>query len=907
MRGLLVWVCLSALAVASAAERPRYELSVRVDRDARSVEGHVRITVPPAPIERASIYLWRYPDRLATRSKKLNEYNFYWVYPRSFNPGELRTGAITIDGEAADLEVLDHPQAGPRTLLRVTPKRVIAAGARAVVELDVHVKVPTRYGPFGCVHSLCTLTGGFYPMLPPDDAAGFALLDAPPARADYQVTVGVPRVSDVVIDGELHAVERGGQVTVALPNARQAAILVGKPRYRAVEADYRGQKIVYLTADVKGIPPTSTQLLPYQPTDRTWRVIEAAKGALDLLDELGLPMAPGHTLRLVGGEEKLELALPLGGFVLVSDQIFDIFPLGRFLKFHELQLVRAIYDNWIDERVAARERADDVAWAPDVTASYLVDLYTLRSYRKEEFARQILSWAGFIPAIDRILYAPQIQFAAAYFYSLEDADPLRDSLRQFNNDRPTGKTVYSKLRDLLGDKGIDQVARRQLAGEPLRQAAESVRSETLDWFFRQWLRPYPAVDYRFISVSSERQAGGGVTVTALVGKKSPGPPPVEPVEVAARDLKGHRVVEKWDGRGLEHSYVFELAAPLDVIEIDPRGRLVEQLPGANDDLRFDDRKPARWKFIYNNFGGLVYFFPTLGIDLSLDFSLARILDLKNSMRFIIYHTNATDIGVLADYARSFGKKITDGRLSTAFDVSLSAARINASFGQAVGRGAHPGTQIGLGVGLGYDDRLFVWEPTKALSLSVSAGLVLTVLDNAQLLTQGTVSAGWESIVPLADGQGLALTASGAITAGDLSIARQMLAAGGDAGLRGYAIDELLGRGRVIARAEYRHVFVHDLNFNILHSLYLRGVGGGLFVEAAMVTACGSYSVDRSSFAYDVGYTLRLFADWFGVSQTTLNIDIAVPLRREQRDCFGPLPAPSTREPLGFFFAFGPPW
>ena len=48
------------------------------------------------------------------------------------------------------------------------------------------------------------------------------------------------------------------------------------------------------------------------------------------------------------------------------------------------------------------------------------------------------------------MYAPQVPFASSYFYTLEDPDPLRDNLAQFDNARPTGKTVYTKLRDLLG-------------------------------------------------------------------------------------------------------------------------------------------------------------------------------------------------------------------------------------------------------------------------------------------------------------------------------------------------------------------------------------------------------------------------------------------------------------------------
>ena len=668
--------------------------------------GHARIVVPArSPSSATAIYLWRYPERLATRSKKLNDYNFYWVYPRSFNPGELRTGPVTVGGQAANVEVLDHPRAGPRTLLRVTPVRPIAAGQRAVLDLDMQVKVPTRYGTFGCVHSLCTLAGGFYPMLPPDDESGQALLSAPPARADYRVTVGVSRVSDVVVDGALHAVERGGRVTVALADARAAVVMVGKPRFRQIEAEHRGQKIIYLTSDVKGIPPKEDQLLPYQPTDRSWRVIEAAKGALDLLAEIGLPMEPGRTLRFVEGEERMELALPLGGFTLLSNQIFDIFPLVRFLKFHEFQLVRAIYDNWADERIAARERPEDVGWAPDVAASYLVDLYTLRSYRKEEFARQILSWAGFIPAIDRILYAPQIQFASAYFYTLEDPDPLRDGLREFAHDRPRGKTVYSKLRDLVGEKGVDAVARRQiLDGEPLRQAAEAVRGETLDWFFKQWLGPYPPVDYRFVEVASRAHAGG-VTVTAVVEKRGEHPP-VEPVEVAAVDKKGNRRVEvPWTGRGaVTRTCSSCLLAPLDS-DRDQSARPVgrkSSCPNQTTICASTIGGRGRWKFIYNNFGGLVRVFPTLGIDLSLDFSLAPILDLKNAMRFIIYHSDATQIGVTGEYTRSFGRKITEGRLSSAFSTALTAARIDPSFGQAVGTsGPHPGTQIALGVRRGF--------------------------------------------------------------------------------------------------------------------------------------------------------------------------------------------------------------
>ena len=403
--------------------------------------------------------------------------------------------------------------------------------------------------------------------------------------------------------------------------------------------------------------------MPYQPADRVDRVLDAAGEAVELLFEMGAPLPAGQEVRIVGGPLRIQLAQALPGVVFVSDQLFDIFPLQRFLKFHEFELARAIYESWVARRTLAVERADDRGWAPGAAASYLVDLYTLRSYRKAEFAREILAWASFIPAIDRVMYAPQVPFASSYFYTLEDPDPLRDNLQQFDNTRPTGKTIYTKLRDLLGTPAVDVLTRAQLGGVALRAAGRrSCAATSLDWFWQQWLGPYPKVDYRFADVRSERLGKHAYRHSARVIKVGE-QPPVEPVEVRATDRKGNIANQTWDGVGREHTYVFDMPAALSVIEIDPRGRLVEDLPGYNDDLKFDDRRPPRWKFIYNNFGGLLRFFPTLGIDLSLDFSLSRILDLHHGLRFVVYRSESTQVGVTSSYSYGFGRKITAARLA----------------------------------------------------------------------------------------------------------------------------------------------------------------------------------------------------------------------------------------------------
>src|SRR5262245_39020507 len=107
-------------AIAPPEPMPRYDINVRVDAAARTASGHVRIEVPNGTGKALDeLWLWRYPERFAVRSRALNDYNFYWVYPRKFNPGHMRTGAVVVDGRAAAVEVRDHARAGPGTLLHV--------------------------------------------------------------------------------------------------------------------------------------------------------------------------------------------------------------------------------------------------------------------------------------------------------------------------------------------------------------------------------------------------------------------------------------------------------------------------------------------------------------------------------------------------------------------------------------------------------------------------------------------------------------------------------------------------------------------------------------------------------------------------------------------------------------------
>ncbi len=889
-----------ALALPSLSlARPRCAIDVAIDPVHRIATGRVAIDLENTTGEPLSaIELWRYPARLERPSPALTEIDWHWHYPRGFSPGRMDVRDVAVDGRPVAPAILDDPLAGAGTVLRLPLPEPLPPGARAHVEARFLTEVPHRFGSFGCDGGECTLSGGFYPMLVALGDQGFDRR-APPARADLAVTVRVPagveaRVAGIpVADGAPLALEDQAWALVTLTRGARESRVV-----------HRGVTISYLHHG----PPPPTPGKPLVPgADRTQRVLDQAREAIELLHEMGLDVPAGTALRLVEAPLRTELAEPHAGVVLVSDRIYRITPLERLRKFHSFQLVRAIFAALAEERLAARERVEDLAWSPDVVASWLVDLFTIREYHRAEFAQDLLKWVAFIPTIDLILYAPQVPFASAWFNTLDEPDPTRDDLRRFATDLPRGKTIYEKLRDRLGDRAMAEVGRAMWAGEPVRAAAARVAGAPLEPFFAQWLGPYPAVDYRFELIESRRV--GEKWLNRIMVYKRGSNPPVEPVEVRVTEWGGARHELRWDGQGAETVLTVETSRSIRRIELDPRGRLSERLPEANDDLRLDDTSPAPWKFIYNDLGALLNF-QTLTLDLALDFTLARVHDVKNSMRFTLFRTVSTQIGASASYARGFGRLVTPARLSGGASIGLTVSRIDGTYGR-VGETPLPGTRISLGAAVGYDDRRFAWEPARATAASLGGSWTATILDNGSVLQQVTVAGVVERIQPLAVDHQLAFLAGAAATFGDLLVPSQMLAAGAPSWLRGYEPDELLGRLRAGARVEYRHVFVHDLDWNFFQVLFLRGVGGGLFGEAGVISSCESYAIGGDDVFGDVGYSLRFFADLLGVSQTVLNFDLAVPLVRRAHGCFqdaGTVAVPvSARAPVGFFVYFGPVW
>jgi hypothetical protein len=855
-----------------------------LDVDARTIRGDVTFELAnptDEPLTRA--YVWLYPNRFRDPPAGLDDVNFYWVYPRRFDAGWMKLTA-----PAGDARAEAHGAAGRGVLWSVELAEPIAPGERGAIAMSYEARIPEQYGSFGCVGDGCSLAGGFYPMLAAIDGGGWDLT-APPQRTDVTVELTLAEPASVVLDGALFGEPDGDRVSSVkgtTPDIAYASLFVA-PRWYATSREVGDVSLRLLS---RSEPPPAEdarrKILPYTLEPYAEYAADAGERALELLAEAGIePTA--SSLAIVQAPTRTGLAESHPTAVVVSDRWYRIWPAKRFRKFHDRQLARALFGTVLAARLRAQggTPARDVFVAADMAASYLTDLYTVEQYRRQESAADILQPVRFLPVIDQVLYAPQLMFADAYFGTIVEDETLLSDPKRFADTRPRGRLYYEKLRDLLEPEALsDAMHAITVDGVPMRAAAEAAYGGSLGWFFRQWSLPYPRVNYRLGALRSERAAGGGYVHELEISKDvaAGDEPPVEPVEIVVIDDAGNDHELRWDGRGDRAVLRFETASPVAVLSLDPNRRLAEtRLSDADNHELFDNRRPSRTRFVYNSLG-VLFNVSDFSAVLAADFTLARVHDLRNRTRFLVYTSSATTFGASATYNRLFGPRTTDDSLLSGVSVRLAGARLRAGALEGDDLAA---SRAGLRLGIASSDQIFVFEPLHTRGIAASVEGTATRVDadgdaGADVLLAGSATAGYTRIETPWGGHTFAVNAGAAAAFGDIQQSSQRLSGGGVGGSRGFGPFELFGLTRFELHAEWRHAYVHDLDWNFGHYNFVRGIGGVLFADAIALSRSDSHDPFEGDVYPTVGYGVQLFYDSFGTIQQMMRIDVALRLDSE---------------------------
>jgi hypothetical protein len=900
LRVVAALVGLALAAPPARADEPGLVLDVTLDLGGGRIFGRAHYRVSnTSTATLASVPLWLYPNHLAERPAALGDVNFHWLYPGPFSPAGMEIGDTRVDGAGASFTIEDT-EAGARTLARVSLPRPLPPGGIATLELAFEATLPRRFGAFGCDGPRCRLMGGFYPT-PAHLGGGGWDLAAAPDRIAARVAVRAPEDLALVVGGHL-ARGRGQDPVAAVTDDAPYATLVTDRAFLVSSIDAAGTHVDYLHRHPR--PPDSEgQPLPYVREDVPGLVLGAARRALEFLAEQGLP-PPRRNLTLVEGQLRHELVQVHGDVILVSDQIFGIFPVQRLRKYHGFELARAVFTAVIGDALARTEAPEDRDLAAGVLASYLLDVFMLREFKTIEFAKDLLRPVDFIPAVDQLMYAPLVASSATYFGDVDAEDPIRDDVRRFAAEGPQPRLVYNKLLDILGPAGMTRLPRAVLGeGKPLREAAAEIFGADLRWFWTQWLGPRPRVNYRLVGVKVTPGPGGGVHVAIDVARE--GDDVLEPVEVLVEDRAGGTRTLTWRTRGPRATLEVDLPAGLKAVEVDPRARLVETAVGSlhpSDDPLYDNRSPPRWRLLYEGFGALLNV-----TELTAAFEAAFLLKPQHDLRHAIVlratHTDATEIGGGAAYDWFFGQQATKNALTSALEGGLAVSRLNPRFGVATNEPSRPGTMASAAVSLYHDTRDYLIDPWRALGLYVTGSYALTFFDDGH--RDAEVGADVEALrlFELLPGHVLAVDLATEAGFGSFTVPAQLTDAGGLGGLRGYLPGQLLARANATGSLQLRDDYLAALDWNLLHLATVRALAGTVFADAAATTTCDDYAFSRTRVYSDVGYSFRVLYDAFGVYQQLLSFDLAFPLRsRDASSTCLRQPEPALPNPARLFGA-----
>jgi hypothetical protein len=870
LRLTTVWIvavaCVELAVVlhARGAEPLSYSIDARIDLDRRAIEGALHCDVSIAEGE-DHIRLWLLPDRNAVEPSYLDERNARWIYPGEPDLGSMDVWSVRIEDQEVE-SALDRDGiggAGGRDfrgadlIVRVPP----GPARRVDLRLRFRIRLPERFGRLGVIDDRLSLNAPWYPIVIGDDG-GWS------HSVPQRVRVATTEPLDMVIAGREarpgRTVEfRGPYAPVfAAPELYRSARRIGDRTLVVVSADRLWEPP---PADAEGLEALHDVI----EMDRVGLLEEATTDVLETLDGIGFERPDGAIVAVLV-PSRTELAATAPGTLLLSDRIYEIFPLDIVEDFHQRAVRRALFRLLAGPLASRIEPVIDRPWAVDLRAAFLTDVDDARRHGHARTPEELVGFASFHPAVDQLLYAPQVAFIDTFFGSVVEPDPYRDDPARARAPIARGRQILETIRDNAGEEGFEAFTGELLASRVSSRAALEDTNPTLAPRLDEWLvAPGTELNYRLGEVESTA-SGAGYRHRVEVFRE--GSERRERVEVEIEDDDDHLETAVWDAEGERGEVTIETAAELDDVLVDPRGRLAESPRVADGHPRGDNASSQPWRLPLLRGFGLNLLLSEADFAGFIDFALRRRYELDESIAATLA-INPAAYSVSLRYIWGVGPaRHTNSRIG-AISAGLSAARIREGFVEdAIG-----GWRVSLLGSAGWDEKAFREDPRSGSALSVNGRVGLVVRDDDELAVSGSVGSRGSILIPLGLRNTLLLLGDVGWTFGE-SLPGENQALGGRFALRGFETGELVGAFGAYAVAEHRWTVLSDLAINIVHLAWLREVQLAVFLGGGIVA--DSIDGSRTLLGAEAGAGIRFHYEYGGIQPGVLAVDIGVPLTRK---------------------------
>lgn len=816
-----------------------------------------------------------YPNRFLNELPNLNDLNYRRIYPNGFSKGYLKIVSLKLnDEEIADqMQMISVEPLPDHTLYSLQLDQALEPGETKKFFFTLELKVPRKFGSFGYYRDRLTLSGGWTPFVASYRNGKFYPTDQSP-KANWNVTIKTTHreiAGSQFIDAETNPNEK----TFVKENTGQFPIQIGPSLKKKSYAhnDFQLQVVYDEKKPEKIIQPLVAVFNPLA----------------DYVGDLSIDSSLlRKNLTFVQAPLREMLTVDAGDMSFFSDRAYKL--IQGLQPFHNVPLIRMTFSQMFFDQISRKENAEDYYWITEVVSSQLTEDFLNTQHYKYRDARNIgvVKFFSIFPLIDLIIHTPQFAFFDVFYDFVYPYDPVRDEFSRFQHRRQYGRSVLAHMIDELGEEKVHEVVMAYVknSDKTFEQITEEQVGKKLDQRFVHWKSQRPVVNYKIDKIKTKKSTDGydyQVTIEKQSSKIFE-----EPVQIMAVEKTGKQQMITWDSEETKHTFELKTQAKLKSVEIDPNRRLLETKLS-------DNRDPAYWKFVLTEFFA------------EYDFNAGKPLIFAQSQlrkkyggqdRYNLGGFYEVDsYGVNVGYVRLFGTILDSLRLSNGLGIQYNFSRL---------------TQDTVDVDAPVPTSVIVTDSgfLTSLTTSYSFGNQVSYTNPLQggygglAFTYGSKAFGGDFnyyssslhgawVFKLHPSHLLAFQGLFGVAGPDSMPSQIQFRLGGITTMRGLGVsdEKYIGRNILMVSGEYRHFLIQDCDVN-LGLFRVRDVQGALFGDAGRVTNTVQEDANQAvlgaaatsttfsdlfeiqHFETDVGYGLRFFVDYLGVSTSIIRFDLA---------------------------------
>lgn len=783
-----------------------------------------------------------YPNRLEQPQKIINDINKFRIYPTHFDSGRLEILEVTCGDRK--LAHMYQSFAGIRRA-----RLFIYDENRTSCRLHIRfrLKIPKRFGPFGCMDGRCVLGAPWYPV-PLSDAQ----TDGTPVQ-DHIVFVQGP--GRFFMNG-MH--EKRGEIRATTPFI---------PLYWGQQHWVCRDRVCLLH---------STSLRHFTDVITGNRIDDVLSFANTFV-RLEFPQF-SKTLVLVESDMREELAMALPGRqMLIARHALRVMNIEYFQTFHRQKLALTLAETLFLDDMLFWEHHRDVAWTPLMLAHGF-----LSRPKTVDHLLRLLEW---IPQIDVMRKNPRMEFQDAYLPGAHNRDRFRDDWRRWDNFLPRGEEVYHRLLDFFGAIETRLILEKyRTCKRPFRETLERHVGASMEWFFHWVNHPQP------VSLSVGRiRRDPGVDKRYYIDIWQ-NPPTHNMIEVEIKTVRGTTQTVHTEVKNAVHTLTVDLdSAPIRV-EIDPQQRILEPEGRNARYAHYDNIWPnPGWRFIFSGFDAL-FNVTELWSRLAVDVDFLPAYDLRRRINILALRNEYISSGLALAHLYYFGPRINNSRLKYRWDVGVEGDRTHVITEEHADLSYRAWT-TSLFSRWVINDRFDHMFPSTGGWGVLELRNTWFFPDNPTVenTRQTRIAGTYTRYLGLPLGMTAALQAQFAFLHGPVHHSMEMLHLTGPTMVQGYRADTFPGRALVMGAFEWRHVLLPRLDLTLGSLVYVTRLTGALYLGGGWIS--GNYDGpwnENPRSAFGTGIALRIHGLWFGLYEAIVNLQVAMPLHPWPANSFSPI-------------------